>query len=250
MLLRKHQQLRQPKHHRLNRRINMDSVKHIAKSKITGVNLIVVFRKIPDDETHCLVVQPDRLRDFYRDAIIEATHSRDAQATVNLYDVLTRKQFSDGTFMLPALHSAGFLIKMRVVDVLMTPTRNVTIPLKQINFLIDSPNATESEFIAMKDEEEKELVKLDPYLDEISKFFDGKPTDEAELPKWLYALGNKLIEFGESRKKDAIALDPSVKPGKKSKAEQEVIDVKHPPVKQRVKGERPLATKVKTKNPA
>ena len=48
----------------------VDFTKHVGRNK-NGTRLVVVFREIPDDEEHCLVVETDSLSDMYHDQLLQ-----------------------------------------------------------------------------------------------------------------------------------------------------------------------------------
>jgi len=110
----------------------VDFTKHVGRNK-NGTRLVVVFREIPDDEEHCLVVETDSLSDMYHDQLLQEVDSRDAQATVNLYEVLQRRSFGDGGQMLNTLHARGLLRKYRVDQIEMQPMPNRLVPLSLVN---------------------------------------------------------------------------------------------------------------------
>jgi len=45
--------------------------KHSGQLANTGVRVAVVFRKLPNDETNCLIVETERLPDSYHDYVIQ-----------------------------------------------------------------------------------------------------------------------------------------------------------------------------------
>lgn len=110
----------------------VDFTKHVGRNQ-NGTRLVVVFREIPDDEEHCLVVETDSLPDMYHDQLLQEVDSRDAQATVNLYEVLQRRSFGDGGQMLNTLHNRGFLRKYKVSQIEMQPMPNRLVALSLVN---------------------------------------------------------------------------------------------------------------------
>ena len=106
--------------------------KHVGRDK-NGTRLVVVFREIPGAEDYCLCVQSDSLTEMYHDQLMREVDSRDAQATVNLYEVLERRHFGDGQQMLNGLHAMGRLKKYKVEDVTMMPMPNRPVPLTMVN---------------------------------------------------------------------------------------------------------------------
>lgn len=98
-----------------------------------GHKLVVVFREIPDDTEFCLVVQSSTLPDIYHDNLMNVVESQEAQQTVNLYEVLSRRIFGDGMPMLQTLHNRGLLKKMSVDNVNLVPMPNRKLSLREAN---------------------------------------------------------------------------------------------------------------------
>ena len=111
--------------------------KHSGQLSNTGVRVAVVFRKLPNDETSCLIVETERLPDSYHDTVIQCLNSKEALETNEFYEVLNRRTFPDGLNCLTALHQRGFLRKEPVSNITMFPLPNQPVPLALINATID-----------------------------------------------------------------------------------------------------------------
>lgn len=111
--------------------------KHVGQLANTGVRIAVVFRKVPNDESHCLIVETERLPDSYHDYLIQCLNSREALETSDFYEVLHRRTFPDGLNCLTALHQRGMLRKEPVTNVTMIPLPGQAVPLALINATID-----------------------------------------------------------------------------------------------------------------
>jgi len=176
----------------------MRNIKHVGKVLNTGRRCIVVFREIPGEEDHCLVVDTDSLPDRYHDNIMEAVESITAQEANNFYEYAQRQMFSDGTNMLTTLHTHGWLKKHPDWNIAMTPNANMEIKLTDLNRMI---REQQGEKPIVKEEIKKEQVKPDPNFDE-NKF----------KAKDLLAQAQLLSEDVERLTKEAYTLDPSLKP--------------------------------------
>jgi hypothetical protein len=82
--------------------------KHTGQLANTGVRVAVVFRKLPNDENSCLIVETERLPDAMHDYVIQTLNSKEAFETNDFYEVLNRRTFPDGTNCLTSLHQRGF----------------------------------------------------------------------------------------------------------------------------------------------
>jgi len=107
--------------------------KHIGILDNTGVRCIVVFREVPNDEKFCLVVETDRIPDMYHDNLIEMVNSKESQEATDFNTILNRRTFSDGANALQALHYKGYLRKVAVDQVILTPFPGQNLPLELLN---------------------------------------------------------------------------------------------------------------------
>jgi hypothetical protein len=198
--------------------------KHVGRNHL-GTRLVVVFREIPDDEAHCLVVESDSLPEMYHDQLMREVDSRDAQQTVDLFEVLQRRSFGDGGQMLNTLHARGFIKKYPVEQIEMVPMPNRPVALSIINEQIKT-GAIASEK-AEGGEAEAELptsndagVSVDtdtglikPVVIEPVKVGNeqGDATKAAAESKLLQA--RLMEEDAKKMREEAYALDPDLKKG-------------------------------------
>src|SRR5690606_10278559 len=111
--------------------------KHAGQLSNTGVRVAVVFRKLPNDDNSCLIVETERLPDSYHDYVIQCLNSKEALETNEFYEVLNRRTFPDGLNCLTALHQRGYLRKEPVSNITMYPLPGQAVPLALINATID-----------------------------------------------------------------------------------------------------------------
>lgn len=113
-------------------------IKHVGTHRDTGSKLVVVFRKLPDDASRCLVVETQTLPDKFHDELLQAVESITAQQEADLYNYLNRNNFFTGKAMLLSLHEGGFLKRMDTNQVRMTPQQGVEIMLDELNRQLDN----------------------------------------------------------------------------------------------------------------
>ena len=113
-----------------------NNLKHVGNLVNTQRRCIVVFREVPDDIDNCLVVDTDALPDWMHDDVIKAVESPAAQAAGEFYEYAQRTVFTDGSPMLTKLHTAKLLQKQPSTNVSMTPNRETSILLSDLNALI------------------------------------------------------------------------------------------------------------------
>ena len=130
--------------------------KHAGTLNNTGVRVAVVFRKLPNDDSNCLVVETERLPDSYHDYIIQCLNSKEALETNEFYEILNRRTFPDGLNCLTALHQRGFLRKVPVSNVTMFPLPGQPVPLELINATIDKKV---DEYMASKNNQQPPKVE-------------------------------------------------------------------------------------------
>ena len=108
-----------------------DIVKHVGQ--YGQKKCVIVFREVPNETDHCLIVLSDGLEGRMHDELMDVIVGPEAQSAKDLADVLNRRQFSDGTNMLTQLHYAKRLNKVATNMVDLTPLPGQRVPLAQLN---------------------------------------------------------------------------------------------------------------------
>jgi hypothetical protein len=180
--------------------------KHAGQLSNTGVRVAVVFRKLPNDESSCLIVETERLPDSYHDYVIQCMNSKEAFETNEFYEVLNRRTFPDGLNCLTALHQRGFLRKEPVTNVVMIPLPGKTVPLALINATIDGKVA---EYKAKQDKK-SDLTTAEVVADTVAKVMQ----DPVAVAKGLIMQAELLEADAAAKREEAYALSPDLKPGR------------------------------------
>lgn len=94
---------------------------------------VVVFREVPNEPDNCLIVETGTLEDQKHDDLMNVVQSLEAQESNNISEVLSRRNFTDGSNMLNDLHFSKKLIKVSANDVSLTPTPADSISLAEVN---------------------------------------------------------------------------------------------------------------------
>lgn len=186
--------------------------KHSGLLANTGVRVAVVFRKLPTDDTHCLIVETERLPDSYHDYVIQTLNSREAAETNDFYEVLNRRTFPDGTNCLTSLHQRGFLRKEPVSNVTMVPLPGQSVPLALINATIDKKL---DQYMAQQNkpapvEDTRTPAEKLAAAEEAARLM----TDPVARAKKLVAEAQALESKAEALREEAYALDPELIPGR------------------------------------
>ena len=178
--------------------------KHMGQLANTGVRVAVVFRKIPNDENNCLIVETERLPDSYHDYIIQTLNSREASETNDFYEVLNRRTFPDGTNCLTSLHQRAYLRKEPVSNVTMLPLPGHAVPLALINATIDK-----------KVDEYKANTAKAAQADIAGVVAAAMPkADPVALAKGLILQAELLEADAAAKREEAYTLDPESRPGR------------------------------------
>lgn len=180
--------------------------KHAGQLANTGVRVAVVFRKLPNDDSSCLIVETERLPDSYHDYVIQCMNSKESFETNEFFEVLNRRTFPDGLNCLTALHQRGFLRKEPVSNVIMIPLPGKTVPLALINATIDNKVA---EYQAKQKSQDTSSV-----ADAIAAAKGAAIGDPASIAKGLIMQAEMLETDAAKKREEAYALAPELKPGK------------------------------------
>jgi hypothetical protein len=185
--------------------------KHTGQLANTGVRVAVVFRKLPNDENSCLIVETERLPDAMHDYVIQTLNSKEAFETNDFYEVLNRRTFPDGTNCLTSLHQRGFLRKEPVSNVTMYPLPGQAVPLALINATIDK------KVDSYKAEQEKPKVEDTRTPEEKAKAAEemaARMQDPSANAKALIARADALEDEADALREQAYAMSPELKPGR------------------------------------
>tara|TARA_B100000579_G_C22598691_1_gene741591 strand:+ start:257 stop:832 length:576 start_codon:yes stop_codon:yes gene_type:complete len=174
---------------------------------------VVVFREVPNEPDNCLIVESASLDDSKHDDLMNIVASLEAQESNNVSEVLSRRQFSDGTNILNDLHFSKKLIKVPVDMVFLTPTPSQKISLQEVNAEINKIETGSNPPLNV-DVDPGSLQTPNP----VEVTGDASAAEgllvQAEM---IEQDAKQLMEDAESKKAEAYKLDPSLKP-KKSKA--------------------------------
>ena len=174
---------------------------------------VVVFREVPNEPENCLIVESASLEDSKHDDLMNMVASLEAQESNNVSEVLSRRQFSDGTNMLNDLHFSKKLIKVPVDMVFLTPTPSQKISLQEVNAEINKLETGSNPPLNV-DVDPETLQTPNP----VEVTGDASAAEgllvQAEM---IERDAKQLMEDAENKKAEAYKLDPSLKP-KKSKA--------------------------------
>lgn len=177
--------------------------KHIGRLANTGVRVAVVFRKLPNDENSCLIVETERLPDSYHDAIQQMLNSKESIETNDFFEVLNRRTFPDGLNCLTALHQRGFLRKEPVSNIVMLPLPGQVVQLSLINATIDGKIA---EYKAKQTSSASNTSLPEKIVETVQ--------DPIAIAKGLIIQADLLEQDAAAKREEAYSLAPDLKPGR------------------------------------
>jgi hypothetical protein len=155
-------------------------LKHIGRTKNTGVKLLVVFRTLPGESNMALVLPVANLSDSYHDSIMTLVETEQAQDAFEFGEIMFTRTFPDGRPMLQALQADGRLQKIATDTIIMTPTTQDQVELAQLNILIaEQKNCAVDDLYTFVSGAPK---KSDATVEDIAKVKDLAPSVDPDIP--------------------------------------------------------------------
>ena len=181
-----------------------DIIRHRGHIHNTGTRCAVVFRELPNDQDHCLIIESDSLPEVYRDEVA-AVINKEGQRTKDLYEALNSAYMPTGEHMLTALHTHKLLKRKETKEIVMQVTSSDTIRLDKLNEQLRALTDSASTVAQPKDIQ----AKLNPY-EEINDIETSE--DAMNVAKNLLIQANDLEQEVQKKRDRAYALRPELKP--------------------------------------
>ena len=203
----------------------MAALKHIGKIRKTGAKVVVVFRTLPGDPYHALVLGVTSLSDMYHNSMMQLLEDGQGQQANEFGEAMATRFFPDGRQMLTAMHGEGRLQKVATADIDMTPTTSDIISLDKLNELIAEQKGVKLADLATdkpKTPEPKETSKAEKVAAKEKAVAapvvasDGPLTDE-DLARQLRSQADAMFKEAQNLRKQADELAPPVKKTVKKK---------------------------------
>lgn len=182
------------------------NLKHVGQLKNSQRRVIVVFREVPEEEDHCLVVDTDALPDWMHNDIINAVESPGAQSSSNFYEYAQRTVFTDGSNMLQTLHRAKRLSKQPTSNVVMTPNSSTKIGLDELNAMIREQNGGAPAVQNKKPEDELSMAAK-PLTEKSSP----QVINDVDIAKNMLAQADQFAAEAERLREEAYSMAPDLK---------------------------------------
>jgi hypothetical protein len=162
------------------------ALKHVGRIKGNKRKVIVAYRVVPGDADSCVVVTTENLMAEEHDTLMKAVESDAGQNAYEFGEAMARTMLPDGRNMLAGFHTTGKMVKMRTVDIEMTPDTKTVVGLDELNRIIAEQKGVSIEDLAIKDTRspEKSVPKEQPKNDVILEEIDlDAPREVVEAAK-------------------------------------------------------------------
>lgn len=170
---------------------------------------VVVFREVPNEPENCLIVETTSLEDQKHDELMNIVQSLEAQESNEISEVLSRRQFPDGSNVLNDLHFSKKLIKVSSSLVFLTPTPTDKIALADVNKEIKKLD--EGTNPPLNTEVNPDTL-MEQQIDESSVNSQAEGLlAQAEL---IEGDAKAMMEDAKAKRQAAYDLDPSLAPKK------------------------------------
>ena len=202
----------------------MAALKHVGKIRKTGAKVVVVFRTLPDDPYHALILGVNSLSDMYHNSMMQLLEDGQGQQANEFGEAMATRFFPDGRQMLTAMHGEGRLQKIATSDIDMTPTTTDVIPLDKLNELIAEQKGIKLADLATdkpKTPQPKETSKAEKVAAKQAEaapaaVSNGPLTDD-DLARQLRSQADAMFKEAQNLRKQADELAPPVKKTVKKK---------------------------------
>jgi hypothetical protein len=193
-------------------------MKHVGKMKNNGAKIVVAYRTLPGDSGSALVVGTGNLPESWHDSLMNLVQDVSGQQANELADILAVRKFPDGSTMLEALHTRGHLKKVPTAGVIMTPTKNDTILLSELNTIIAEQKGVTIDALAVNDginTNPPTRPKKDPTKttsssinDDEQDLPDNSSSTEDLSPAQMRSKADALFKQAQILRKKADEVDP------------------------------------------
>jgi hypothetical protein len=193
--------------------------KHVGRIKTNKRKVIVAYKTVPNEPEQCLVVTTENLDAADHDSLMKLVESDAGQNEFEFAEAMARARLSDGRIMLSAFHTQGKLQKVDTNMVEMTPDRNATIMLDELNKMIADQKGVGVEDLATINmpAKEEELASVSdvptstlPSDEAAPAPQEGVLSDE-DLAKQYRSQADTMFKEAQRLRKEADELAPTKK---------------------------------------
>lgn len=179
----------------------MKLTKHVG-TDTQGVRISLIMTNLPGTED-CLIVYPDTLPNDLKEAFFHIMNSDEGQRETNLAEALSRRLYSDTrSSVLQALHTLGFIKKVTIDSITMTPSPSYKIPLRDV--------LVQSNIMSARMTEQDGVEKFNPHSYNANAANVGEAVGTANN---LLVEANLLEQAAMDKREQAYKIAPSLRPG-------------------------------------
>ena len=194
-------------------------LKHVGRMVKNKRKIVVAYKVVPDEPENCIVITTENLMAEEHDALMKAVESDAGQNAEEFANVMMRSQLPDGRNMLAGFHTTGKMVKVPTKDVEMTPNRNTTILLSELNEIIAQQKGVSVEDLAVKPFNAQSKKSPQPEVENTEPVAMSEPevvTDEVLAAKYR-SDADRLYKEAKRLREEAEKLAPTKK---KTKTEE------------------------------
>ena len=160
-------------------------IKHVGRHNEQKV--AIVFKTLPNDNNHALVVYSDTLPTFMHDGLMSILESKNGQAANELANELDKHTLGDGRNILQALHADGYLTKVETRHVIVEANSKSGVRLDELNKMLGEMSTTgiksqAQDLINRAKAMMEEAYRLDPSLRPKAETVDTAVEAPADSP--------------------------------------------------------------------
>jgi hypothetical protein len=184
-------------------------LKHVGRMAKNKRKVIVAYKVVPNEPENCIIVTTESLMAEEHDALMKAVESDAGQNADEFANVMMRSQLPDGRNMLAGFHTTGKMIKVPTKDVEMTPNRNTTILLSELNALIAQQKGVSVEDLAVQPANAQ--PKKSQQVETLSNVLEPEIVTDEDLAAKYRSDADKLFKEAKRLREEAEKLAPTKK---------------------------------------
>jgi hypothetical protein len=191
---------------------NNMALKHVGRVKSSKRKVIVAYRVVPGEPENCICVTTENLMAEEHDALMQLVESDSGQSAYEFGEAMARARLPDGRIMLAGFHTTGKMVKMATNNVEMTPDRQTTILLSELNQVIAEQKGVSVEDLALKDNKPKASTTTEePVVAEAAPSTTDSVLSDEELAAQYRSQADAMFKEAKRLREQAEELVPSKK---------------------------------------
>jgi len=192
------------------------ALKHVGRLASNKRKVVVAYRTLPGESDQCLVVTTENLDAADHDSLMKLVESPAGQQEDEFATAMARTHLSDGRIMLAGFHTTGKLAKLPTNSIEMTPDRNTSVMLDELNKIIAEQKGVSVDDLAIKDPNSRTDEQPLATVSDAQEATDDVMSDE-KLAAQYRSQADSLFKEAKRLREQAEELVPTKK--KKSVAE-------------------------------